>query len=152
MAELHEWAMSSECLQFLSFPQVDTDIRRRVKRLQQEYLEALTMTIAPERPSGPAGTGWMDDWAPLGSCSKSDPDALFVQGAAQQTAKVVCQRCPVIAECLADALDNRTEFGVWGGMTERERRAMLRRHPNVTSWWNLFQTARLDQGQVSTAS
>jgi WhiB family redox-sensing transcriptional regulator len=82
----------------------------------------------------------------------NDPDALFVRGAAQQNAKIVCQKCPVIAECLADALDNRTEFGVWGGMTERERRAMLRRHPNVTSWWNLFQIARLDQVQVSTAS
>ena len=134
--------MSSECLQFLSFPHVDTDIRRTVKRLKQEYLEELTMTIAPERPTGPAGTVWMDDWAPLGSCSKSDPDALFVQGAAQQTAKVVCQRCPVIAECLADALDNRTEFGVWGGMTERERRALLKRRPNITSWAALFAQAR----------
>ena len=101
------------------------------------------MTIAPARPGGQAvGTGWMEDWAPLGSCSTSDPDALFVQGAAQQTAKVVCQRCPVIAECLADALDNRTEFGVWGGMTERERRALLKRRPNISSWAALFAQAR----------
>lgn len=135
--------MSSEWFQFLSFPHVDTDIRRRVMRLKQQYLEALNMTIAPERATGQhAGTGWMDDWAPLGSCAKSDPDALFVQGAAQQTAKVVCQRCPVIAECLADALDNRTEFGVWGGMTERERRALLKRRPNITSWAALFMQAR----------
>ena len=35
------------------------------------------------------------------------------------------------SECLADALDNRTEFGVWGGMTERERRALLKRRPDV---------------------
>ena len=66
-----------------------------------------------------------------------DPDDLFVKGAAQQQAKVVCQRCPVIAECLAEALDHRTEFGVWGGMTERERRALLRSNPQVTSWWSL---------------
>src|SRR6188472_716915 len=78
-------------------------------------------------------------WAGQGRCVSNDPDALFVRGAAQQNAKIVCQKCPVIAECLADALDNRTEFGVWGGMTERERRAMLRRHPNVASWWSLFQ-------------
>lgn len=117
------------------------------------------MTIAPERSIivGRAGDssmhasehrtvgGLRSDWASQGRCVSNDPDALFVRGAAQQGAKVVCQKCPVIAECLADALDNRTEFGVWGGMTERERRAMLRRHPNVTSWWNLFQTARLDQ-------
>ncbi|KWW98711.1 Transcriptional regulator WhiB [Carbonactinospora thermoautotrophica] len=45
-------------------------------------------------------------------------------------------------ECLADALDNRIEFGVWGGMTERERRALLRRRPNVTSWRKLLLSAR----------
>ena len=45
-------------------------------------------------------------------------------------------------ECLADALDNRIEFGVWGGMTERERRALLRRRPNVASWRRLLETAR----------
>ncbi|MBB3078228.1 WhiB family redox-sensing transcriptional regulator [Streptomyces violarus] len=45
-------------------------------------------------------------------------------------------------ECLADALDNRVEFGVWGGMTERERRALLRRRPTVTSWRRLLETAR----------
>ncbi len=104
-------------------------------------------TDASRQPSGRASeaSGLVLDWAAQGSCVSSDPDALFVRGAAQQGAKTVCQRCPVIAECLADALDNRTEFGVWGGMTERERRAMLRRHPKVTSWWNLFQTARLAQ-------
>ena len=35
------------------------------------------------------GANWVEDWAPLGRCAKSDPDALFVQGAAQQTAKIV---------------------------------------------------------------
>ncbi|MDQ0294519.1 hypothetical protein J2S52_002558 [Streptomyces sp. DSM 41037] len=47
-------------------------------------------------------------------------------------------------ECLADALDNRVEFGVWGGMTERERRALLRRRPTVTSWRRLLETARVE--------
>jgi WhiB family redox-sensing transcriptional regulator len=49
--------------------------------------------------------------------------------------------CPVRTECLADALDNRVEFGVWGGMTEWERRALLQRRPNVTSWRGLLETA-----------
>ena len=92
------------------------------------------------------------DWAPLGNCVTNDPDALFVRGAAQQQAKLVCGRCPVVAECLADALDNRTEFGVWGGMTERERRAMLRRHPKVTSWWTLFNSARLAESSAVRVS
>lgn len=38
-------------------------------------------------------------------------------------------------ECAADALDNnKVEFGVWGGMTERQRRALLKQHPEVVSW------------------
>jgi WhiB family redox-sensing transcriptional regulator len=49
--------------------------------------------------------------------------------------------CQVRTECLADALDNGVEFGVWGGMTERERRALLRRRPNVTSWRLLLEAA-----------
>jgi WhiB family redox-sensing transcriptional regulator len=82
------------------------------------------------------------DWASRGACRSTDPDALFVQGAAQNRAKAVCLGCPVRTECLADALDNRIEFGVWGGMTERERRALLRRRPEVKSWWKLLSTAR----------
>jgi WhiB family redox-sensing transcriptional regulator len=37
-------------------------------------------------------------------------------------------------QCAVEALDNKVEFGVWGGMTERQRRAMLKRHPEVVSW------------------
>lgn len=87
----------------------------------------------------------VEDWTPLAACRKTEPDALFVQGAAQQQAKQICLRCPVVAECLADALDNRTEFGVWGGMTERERRAMLRRYPSVPSWRELFEKGLTEQ-------
>jgi WhiB family redox-sensing transcriptional regulator len=55
---------------------------------------------------------------------------------------LICRGCVVRTECLADALDNRIEFGVWGGMTERERRALLRRRPDVTSWRDLLEQAR----------
>lgn len=87
---------------------------------------------------------WNENWVSLAECRTGSPDDLFAKGAAQQTAKIVCQKCPVVAECLADALDNRTEYGVWGGMTERERRALLRRRPDVRSWATLFRTARVD--------
>lgn len=77
---------------------------------------------------------WVDEWASQAKCLGQDPDALFVRGRAQHDAKAVCKHCPVLAQCLAEALDNRTEFGVWGGMTERERRALLRKRPDITSW------------------
>ncbi len=81
-------------------------------------------------------------WGSRAACRQADPDTLFVQGAAQNRAKAVCLGCPVRTECLADALDNRVEFGVWGGMTERERRALLRRRPDVRSWTRLLDAAR----------
>ena len=87
---------------------------------------------------------WIEDWSAQAACRATDPDALFVQGAAQNRAKALCLGCPVRTECLADALDNRIEFGVWGGMTERERRALLRRRPSVTSWRALLQVARAE--------
>lgn len=93
--------------------------------------------------------GWSIDWTAGAACRSSDPDTLFVQGAAQNRAKAICMGCEVRTECLADALDNRVEFGVWGGMTERERRALLRRRPNVTSWRRLLQAAQ-DEYQRST--
>jgi WhiB family transcriptional regulator, redox-sensing transcriptional regulator len=97
-----------------------------------------------------ARSTWVKDWAQHAICSKGEPDALFVRGAAQQVAKQVCGGCPVIAECLADSLDSRTEFGVWGGMTERQRRALLIRWPEVVSWRELFEGDRMrEQRHVS---
>ena len=79
-------------------------------------------------------------WVSQARCRQADPDELFVRGAAQRKAAVICRHCPVILECGADALDNRVEFGVWGGMTERQRRALLKRHPNVESWAELMRS------------
>ena len=83
-------------------------------------------------------------WRTRAAC-RDEPDLLFVRGAAQRRVKVVCEPCPVRAECLAEALDRRIEFGVWGGMTERERRALLRRRPDVPSWAALFRDAAADR-------
>ena len=80
------------------------------------------------------------EWASRGACRDVDPESLFVVGAAQHKAKTICMGCPVRIDCLADALDSRAEFGVWGGMTERERRTLLRRRPDVASWRAFFQS------------
>ncbi|HPU13396.1 MAG TPA: WhiB family transcriptional regulator [Aeromicrobium sp.] len=76
---------------------------------------------------------WNNNWSQSAACLGKSDD-LFVKGAEQNRAKQMCNGCPVRAECLAEALDNRIEWGVWGGMTERERRALLRRRPNVKTW------------------
>jgi WhiB family redox-sensing transcriptional regulator len=94
--------------------------------------------------AGMVGTSVEGDWTARAACRDIDPDELFVQGAAQNRAKTRCFGCVVRTECLADALDNRVEFGVWGGMTERERRALLRRRPEVASWRGLLETARAE--------
>ena len=67
-------------------------------------------------------------------CRAADPDELFVRGAAQRKAAVICRHCPVMQQCAADALDNQVEYGIWGGLTERQRRALLKEHPDVVSW------------------
>src|SRR3954463_10663668 len=92
---------------------------------------------------------WVDDWATAAACRGTNPDQLFVRGAEQNKAKQLCTGCPVRTECLAEALDNQIEWGVWGGMTERERRALLRRRPNA-SWRSVLEAAR-EQGTPLTA-
>ena len=81
-------------------------------------------------------------WVAKARCRSTDPDELFVRGAAQRKAAAICRHCPVIAECLADALDNQMEFGVWGGMTERQRRVLLKQHPEGDSWAEFFAAQR----------
>ncbi|MGW1894029.1 WhiB family transcriptional regulator [Streptomyces sp. NPDC002004] len=90
-------------------------------------------------------------WAEHAACRGTDPDELFTPGAGQNQAKTVCTGCAVRTECLAEALDQRIEFGIWGGMTERERRALLRRRPEVTSWQRVLNDAR-QAFEQSTAS
>ncbi|WP_406841924.1 WhiB family transcriptional regulator (plasmid) [Streptomyces sp. AHU1] len=102
--------------------------------------------------TGEDGVGVVGDdqeaWGARASCRTAAPEELFAEGAAQNRAKVICSRCPVRTECLAHALDHRIEYGIWGGMTERERRALLRRRPLVTSWRRLLEAARLEHERV----
>ncbi len=85
-------------------------------------------------------------WAVQAACANTDPDSLFVRGAAQRQVRQVCFSCPVRINCLADALDSEMTFGVWGGLTERERRALLRSYPNEKDWYT-----RLSKGTDDVA-
>ena len=90
---------------------------------------------------------WVEDWAPAAGGRRAAPPERNGRGAEQNKAKLVCSGCPVRTECLAEALDNQIEWGVWGGMTERERRALLRRRP-VASWRSVLEAAKAEQAQV----
>jgi WhiB family transcriptional regulator, redox-sensing transcriptional regulator len=114
---------------------------------REHAINTMNAALAPTASSrviSLVGSHTESDWTARAACRDIDPDELFVQGAAQNRAKTRCFGCVVRTECLADALDNRVEFGVWGGMTERERRALLRRRPDITSWRTLLESARAE--------
>jgi len=73
------------------------------------------------------------DWRHHALCRDEDPELFFPIGntgpAVRQLerAKAICTRCPVTQECLTRALDNGQDAGIWGGLSEDERRALRRR-------------------------
>ncbi|KMS74212.1 WhiB family transcriptional regulator [Streptomyces viridochromogenes] len=73
------------------------------------------------------------DWRMDAVCSKEDPELFFPIGNTGpallqiEEAKAVCRRCPVMDQCLQWALESGQDSGVWGGLSEDERRAMKRR-------------------------
>ncbi|AEI11634.1 transcription factor WhiB [Cellulomonas gilvus ATCC 13127] len=77
--------------------------------------------------------GTPDDDGPMGwqeraLCAQTDPEAFFPEkGGSTREAKKVCTGCDVRAECLEYALANDERFGIWGGLSERERRKLKRR-------------------------
>ena len=67
-------------------------------------------------------------WQERALCAQTDPEAFFPEkGGSTREAKKVCTGCEVRAECLEYALENDERFGIWGGLSERERRKLKRR-------------------------
>jgi WhiB family redox-sensing transcriptional regulator len=72
-------------------------------------------------------TGSGEDWRLAAACKDTDPEAFFPAGGENpRTAKKVCAGCDVQPACLAYALDHHIRDGLWGGLTERDRRKLLR--------------------------
>jgi WhiB family redox-sensing transcriptional regulator len=66
-------------------------------------------------------------WQERALCAQTDPEAFFPEkGGSIRSAKKVCKSCLVTAECLEYALAHDERFGVWGGLSERERRKLRR--------------------------
>ena len=73
------------------------------------------------------------DWRDAAACRGADPELFFPDGdvrsvrARVEEAKLICRGCPVSATCLCCALTTGQEAGIWGGLTEDERRRLRRR-------------------------
>ena len=89
------------------------------------------------------------DWRHTAVCRDEDPELFFPVGnsgpalAQIADAKLVCNRCPVTTECLSWALNTGQDSGVWGGMSEDERRALKRRNARTkprSGVWPGFQS------------
>jgi WhiB family transcriptional regulator, redox-sensing transcriptional regulator len=66
-------------------------------------------------------------WQHKANCMGVDPELFFPErGASTREAKEVCRGCVVRSECLEYALANGEKFGIWGGLSERERRKVRR--------------------------
>lgn len=67
-------------------------------------------------------------WQERALCAQTDPEAFFPEkGGSTREAKKVCLACDVRGECLEYALANDERFGIWGGLSERERRKLKKR-------------------------
>lgn len=73
------------------------------------------------------------DWRSAAECTTEEPELFFPTGTSGparlqiEEAKQVCRRCEVREQCLSWALETGQDWGVWGGMSEDERRAFKRR-------------------------
>lgn len=87
-------------------------------------IELISMLETQPQPSD-------EDWYSQALCPETDPDAFYPEkGGSTAEAKKVCRGCPVRKQCLQWALDNDERFGVWGGMSDRERRRLKRGAPS----------------------
>ena len=78
--------------------------------------------------SDPADDSGELAWQERALCAQTDPEAFFPEkGGSTREAKRVCSGCEVRAECLEYALGKDERFGIWGGLSERERRRLKRR-------------------------
>jgi WhiB family redox-sensing transcriptional regulator len=88
------------------------------------------LSVVPEAPAAfepePLPTT-PDQWQDRALCAQTDPEAFFPEkGGSTREAKKICLGCEVRHECLEYALAHDERFGIWGGLSERERRRLKR--------------------------
>ena len=79
------------------------------------------LVLSDYRWEPPTTEPWMADAV----CAQTDPEAFFPEkGGATRPAKKLCDACPVRAQCLAYALANNEQWGIWGGLSAHQRQAL----------------------------
>lgn len=69
--------------------------------------------------------GLIPEWTVDALCAQTDPEAFFPEkGGSTREAKKICRACMVRAECLLAAIETDERFGIWGGLSERDRRKL----------------------------
>ena len=92
--------------------------------LPRPHLSLVPETVEDEFESAEVET---DQWQDRALCAQTDPEAFFPEkGGSTREAKKICLGCEVRSECLDYALAHDERFGIWGGLSERERRRLKR--------------------------
>lgn len=109
------------------------DVRRGVDRGAGPIATMPYATAPSDQPFDPRVLAGLfgqpeQDWQERALCAQTDPEAFFPEkGGSTREAKRICAGCEVRAECLEFALAHDERFGIWGGLSERERRRLKRR-------------------------
>ncbi len=86
------------------------------------FVDPVNLGMPAMRPEDEA-LSWQGD----ALCAQTDPEAFFPEkGGSTREAKRICDSCEVRSQCLDYALENDERFGIWGGLSERERRKLRR--------------------------
>ena len=95
------------------------------------HVDPILLGVPGVRSSAPEGVETDESqlsWQADSLCAQTDPEAFFPEkGGSTRDAKKICASCDVRAQCLEYALQNDERFGIWGGLSERERRKLRKR-------------------------
>ncbi len=92
------------------------------------YVDPVNRGVPGVRRPTPVDEGSALAWQVDALCAQTDPEAFFPEkGGSTRDAKRICTTCDVRDQCLEYALQNDERFGIWGGLSERERRKLTRR-------------------------
>ena len=97
--------------------------QERIERRRAAYSQMGAVVV--ESMQYPPESAPVDNWQEAALCAQTDAEAHFPEkGGSTKAAKKVCAMCDVTGECLNYALENDEKFGIWGGLSERERRTL----------------------------